>query len=84
MSEDLTQHMLNDFRPYARRFEDFERIVKKNVKRYGGGVQRIEIKHFPNRPGIMEKRYFFPCDGPDDPLYVLNAYACGEKDSLPA
>lgn len=82
MIKDLTQQMLDDFKPYVRRFDDFKRIVFKNADIYGGGVQRIVEVPFPDRPGIMEKRYYFPEDGEDDPLYVLNAFECGEENSL--
>lgn len=83
MSKDLTQQMISDFKPYIRTrfFEIWEKGVWQNAKYFGGGVQRIEEIPFPNKPGIMEKRYFFP-DDDANPLYILNAFNCGEKNSL--
>ncbi len=82
MTKDLTQQMLDDFKPYVRHFEMFKQGVLDDVEYFGGGVQRIIEVPFPNRSGIMEKRYYFPEDGEDDPLYVLNAFECGEENSL--
>lgn len=85
MSKDLTKQMISDFKPYIRPrfFEIWEKGVWEEVNYFGGGVQKIEEIPFPDKPGIMEKRYYFP-DGEGGlyPSYILNAFECGEKNSL--
>ena len=75
--EDLTQVMIDDYSPHLSDPDAFAESVRKDEKRYGCHVTRIECIPFPDgKPGIMEKRYYFEEES-ECPDWELNALVVG-------
>jgi len=72
--EDLTEQMLEDYRPFVKDFEAYRAMIKREQERWGGKIVKIEHIPFPDgRPGIAEKRYYCEegTDVPDRALYAI-------------
>ena len=77
---DLTDQLLADFKPFVKDFAAFEELVRDHERDMDSPVVVIESYPFPDRPGIMEKRYYFEEDM-NCPDWELNAITAG-VDSL--
>ena len=72
--ENLNQELLNDFRPFMKDLESFERMVKWLEEIMESPCTRIDSFPFHDgRPGIMEKHYYFGEE--DSYMLELNAIA---------
>lgn len=78
---DLTQVIIDGYTPHLKDPVAFIESVRRDEKRCGCHVTRIECIPFPgDRPGILEKRYYFE-EEPECPDWELNALVVG-VDSL--
>lgn len=72
--KNLNQELFDDFRPFVKDPESFERMIKRTEEIMEGPCTRIDSFPFRDgRPGIMEKHYYFGEE--DSPILELNAVA---------